>query len=256
MGNEQLNRRKGMANRIIQDGKATVKELAEIFGVSTETVRKDLEYLQEKGLLIKGHGEALLSGPYHEKPVGVKAVEKTEQKQQIAKLALEMIPEKCKLFLDPGSTALEVARLLWQREELTVFTNSLAAASILIPSQHEVILLGGKVQRSSESLVGRFAIDQIMDLHFDLAIMGTDGFKNQRGPTTFSYEESLIKKEVLKRSDTKILIFDESKFDVTGTYTYGKFKDFDLLITTASGKDEAKTIENVKEWKFTKEINP
>ena len=160
MANEQLNRRKGMANRIIQDGKATVKELAEIFGVSTETIRKDLDYLQQKGLLIKGHGEALLSGPYSEQPIGVKMSERTMQKRKIAKEALAYIPEKCKLFLDPGSTALELARLLWQKEELTIFTNSIAAASILLPSQHEIILLGGRVQRSSESLVGRFAVDQ------------------------------------------------------------------------------------------------
>ncbi|MBN2850388.1 MAG: DeoR/GlpR transcriptional regulator [Erysipelotrichaceae bacterium] len=253
MANEQLNRRKGMANRIIQDGKATVKELAEIFGVSTETIRKDLDYLQQKGLLIKGHGEALLSGPYSEQPIGVKMSERTIQKRKIAKEALAYIPEKCKLFLDPGSTALELARLLWQKEELTIFTNSIAAASILLPSQHEIILLGGRVQRSSESLVGRFAVDQLMDLHFDLAIMGTDGFKGQRGPTTFSYEESLVKKEVLRRSNTKIQIFDESKFDVTGTYTYGKFDDFDVLITNAEGKADAQDLPYANEWKFTEE---
>jgi len=252
MANEQLNRRKGMANRIIQDGKATVKELSEIFGVSTETIRKDLDYLQEKGLLIKGHGEALLSGPYSEQPVREKINERTAQKQKIAKAALSIIPEKCKLFIDPGSTALELARLLWQKEDLTIFTTSIAAASILLPSHHEIILLGGKVQRSSESMVGVFAVDQLSSLHFDLAIMGTDGFKSQNGPTTFSYEESLVKKEIIKHSDKLVLLFDDSKFDVTGTYTYGKFDDFDVLITNAA-PSLSKTIPYHNEWKFTEE---
>ncbi len=253
MANEQLNRRKGMANRIIQDGKATVKELSEIFGVSTETVRKDLSYLQQKGLLIKGHGEALLSSPYAEQPISIKMNERTAQKKQIAKAALSYIPEKCRLFLDPGSTAMELARLLWQKEELTIFTTSIAAASILLPSHHEIILLGGKVQRSSESMIGTFTIDQLSSLHFDLAVMGTDGFENQSGPTTFSYEESLIKKEVIKRSSRLILLFDDSKFDVTGTYTFGKFDDFNVLITNAD-LSLSKTIPYKHEWKFTEEI--
>lgn len=251
MANEQLNRRKGMANRIIQDGKATVKELSEIFGVSTETIRKDLAYLQEKGLLIKGHGEVILNGPHQENSLPSGADDSSFHKQRIAKIALSMIPDKCKLFIDPGSTALEVARLLWQKEDLIIFTNSLAVASILLPSPHEVYLLGGKVQRSSESLVGRFTVDQVLDLHFDLAIMGTDGFKNQRGPTTFSYEESLVKKEVLKKSDRKILIFDDSKFEVTGTYTYGLFDDFDALITNQTSQKNIHSIDYKNEWKLT-----
>jgi len=252
MASEQLNRRKGMANRIIQDGKATVKELSEIFGVSTETIRKDLAYLQQKGLLIKGHGEALLSGPYSEQPISVKINEKTAQKKQIAKAALSYIPEKCRLFIDPGSTALELARLLWQKEELTIFTTSIAAASILLPSHHEIFLLGGKVQRSSESMIGSFAVDQLSSLHFDLAIKGTDGFKNQKGPTTFSYEESLVKKEIIKRSKRLILLFDDSKFEVTGTYTFGKFDDFSVMITNAN-RLASKGIQYHNEWKFTEE---
>lgn len=252
MANEQLNRRKGMANRIIQDGKATVKELSEIFGVSTETIRKDLAYLQQKGLLIKGHGEALLSSPYAEQPVSVKINERTAQKKKIAQAALTLIPERCKIFIDPGSTALELARLLWQKEELTIFTTSIAAASILLPSHHEIILLGGKVQRSSESMIGVFAVEQLNSLHFDLAIMGTDGFKAQTGPTTFSYEESLVKKEVIRHSDKRILLFDDSKFEVTGTYTYGKFDDFDVLITNTD-KSLSKAIPYHNEWKFTEE---
>ena len=128
-----------------------------------------------------------------------------EIKTAIAERAASMIPRNGVIFLDAGSTTYALARLLRLREDLTVFTNSIMVLNILSDSANQVYALGGRVRGSSKGIVGAWATQAISSLHFDLAFLGSDGFRDLSGPSCVSYEEAEVKQTVVLSDHTKFL---------------------------------------------------
>lgn len=236
------NRRSQLAQAIITEGRLSVSDASEKFNVSTETIRKDLIYLEKEGIIKKSRGGAMPASEALEKPVIQKGTEHADAKNQIAKKALEFIPASGIILLDAGTTTLALARLLALESNLTVFTNSTAALNVLAESQNKVYILGGQVRPSSLAVVGQWANEQICSIKVDTAFIGSDGFQNLAGPATYSYEEAEIKKNMLKISRQKIVLADSSKFRSGGSFQFGSWNDIDVLITDINASAEEITM--------------
>ena len=228
------------------EGKVKVVELAKRFQVSSETIRKDLFVLDKMGVLIKSHGEAVFIDNYYQLPLDVKLQENLEAKRVIAKAALDLIKDGSVVYLEAGSTSIQVAKLLCVKKNLTLVTNSISIANIVVDSNHDVIVCGGLLQKQGKALIGNYAVDVLKTIHIDIAIGGSDGFKGMDGFTTFSLEEKEVRKQVLKSSDINVIVCDASKFDKTSTYTFGKFSMYDYFITDEYDPNKLKQVVGVK----------
>ena len=133
-----LNRRDEIAKSLMQDGQISTQALAREYGVSVETIRKDLLYLQKSGIAKKGYGGAVVCTEWNEQSFGQKSIEHQAEKARIAGRALDFVCDGDIVILDSGSTVAALARLLLNKKRLTVFTNSLYAAQTLSPADSRV----------------------------------------------------------------------------------------------------------------------
>ena len=145
-------RRQKIMEQLALTGSVQVSALAEQLGVTSETIRKDLAHLESQGLVIRGHGGAILKQNAIELSFGLREQENVEDKALIAQKAIELIPESSSVIVCTGSTTLELARLIALRSGLKVFTDSLPVASALISSHNQVFLFGGVLRPQSYSL--------------------------------------------------------------------------------------------------------
>lgn len=239
-------RRDEITKMILGEGEVKVKDLARQFNVSMETIRKDLNYLDECGMVAKTHGGAKAINDYYWLPVDVKMQENVEEKRCVARKALDLIDDNSVIFLDGGSTTIQLAKLLRVKKGITVVTNSLAVADIVLESNNQVICTGGTTQKRGKAMVGYYAVKVVESIHFDAMITGTDGFLGMSGPTTFSLEEVDLRRHVIQNCSCKILISDASKFTKTSTYQYANFNEYDYFVTNESDKVNPKAVQGDK----------
>ena len=161
---------------------------------------------------------------------------------------LQMIVEE---LLHAGSTTYALARLLRLREDLTVFTNSIMVLNILSDSANQVYALGGRVRGSSKGIVGAWATQAISSLHFDLAFLGSDGFRDLSGPSCVSYEEAEVKRAVLKSSSQTVVLSDHTKFLSNSLF---QFADWSQLTALVTDRREAPDIKSLAE-KISQAVN-
>lgn len=223
-------RRNAIARRVVKDGHISVRELADEFGVSTETIRKDLLYLEERSLIVKGHGDATLARVYQESPFYHKVELQQEQKMRIAERAAAMVPDSGVVLLDSGTTVACAASFLALRTGLTIITNSLVAAQTLAPSENHVLVVGGEIRESSRALVGSWASSALRSVEADIAFMGCDGFQRS-GPASRSYREIEVKRAMMDAASKAVLLCDSTKLQLKGLHCFGAYNAFDCLIT-------------------------
>ena len=210
---------------------AKVSELAEQFGVSQMTIRRDLQALHEKGLIERMHGGASLTTNHNllQSPVLLRLYEQAAEKQAIARAVARMITLGEKIYIAAGSTTYWLAKAIVSRSDLTVVTNSLPIANLLaFTDEMEVILVGGFLRRREYSLVGHFAENMIRDLRLDKVIMGIGGIHPEHGLTNQYPEEMMMDRAYMNISDHIIVLADHTKFghvatsrtaEVTGAHT-------------------------------------
>jgi len=214
---------------------ATVAELCQALSVSEATVRRDLQSLQARGYLERIHGGASLKPqPRENEPIFTAKESKfTKEKQRIAARALELIQPNDIIYLDGGSTVLCLARLLEDKPPLTIVTNSLMAAAILMESKHHLVLTGGEFRAISRTLVGPLTVHVLQNLTIDKAFMGTFGLSQNSGLTTTDFNEAFTKKQIYTRARQVILLADHSKMGASSFANSGALSDINLLITDA-----------------------
>lgn len=217
-----------------------VDELCAALKVSAATVRRDLEELERRGEARRVHGGAVAVSrkPFEEPVFDDKAAMARDEKQRIARKALELIGPRDTIYLDGGSTVLELARLLPSRPDVTVVTNSLRAASELGASGPRLILIGGELRRLSQTMVGPLTRFMLEELHIDKAFMGTIGISLEEGLTTTDPGEAYTKELVMRRAREVVLLADSNK---VGTVTFaraGKLSDAGTLVTDAPLPEE------------------
>jgi len=222
-------------NKIVEllekNGGYKMAELAEILGVSKETVRRDLNYLNSIGAVAKSHGGAVPPYELHTKAMASRIDVDLGVKETICRKALELVPEQGVLYLDTGSTVTCLAKLLRDKSGLTIITNSLSAANALVGSSNSVILTGGQLNSANMSLEGYQAANFLSTVKFELAVFGTNGFEGHNGPTTCDFLDVQTKKTALGNAKTTMVITESGKASVTSLTQYALWRDIDHLIT-------------------------
>ena len=207
-------RRQHVLATIDREGRVLVSELSEALGISRITIRKDLAYLEERGLLQRTHGGALSphSGALLDPTLTEKEQQHLPEKQRIAEAAIKLISEHQCVLLDSGSTTTMIARALRAFSSLTVITNAVNIAGELANTNFEVMLTGGILRRNSYSLVGPPAEDTLRDIHADILFLGVDGFDSVIGIMTPNVLESRVNRAMVKVSRKVVVVCDSTKF--------------------------------------------
>lgn len=230
-------RRNKLAQILVSEGSVKVGELADMFSVSTETIRKDLNYLDKEGIAKKSHGGAIASSELLERPFSTKTLENVEAKTKIAQAALELIPNKGVIILDAGSTTYSIAKLLTIKKGITIITNSISITQILLGTDNTVYSLGGETRGSSMALVGLWTIDALSTVKVDIAFLGTDGFFSRNGPCSASFSEAEVKKAMIQSSKKSVIVCDSSKFTTDGMFQFSEWKNINYLITDSDAPE-------------------
>lgn len=224
----------------------SVSELAKGLGVSEATIRRDLSSMSGRGLLNRYHGGATLSSTkVSEQMFSDKENLLSDEKRRIAQAALGLIEDRDKIYLDGGSTTLYLAKLLERKRDLTVVTNSLMAASILMESRHRMILVGGEFRALSRTLVGPLTASILENISVDKAFMGTMGLTLTEGLSTSDAGEAFTKRLVMKRAGQVILLVDHSKLGTNSFINTGSAGDVDTLVTDAVSENFRKRLEEL-----------
>ena len=222
-------RRYDILQRVRSAGRVEVTALAVDFGVSTETIRQDLNSLQESGVVRRTHGGAV---PVERTLVEPRVTERTTftaEKRQIAAAAAAHLPASGSIFIESGSTSLLLAESLPVDSSLTVFTNSLPIAMLLSQRPNlTVITLGGRVRPVTLGEVDSFALRSLREIHVDAAFLGTNGLSVEHGLTTPDQSEADVKREMLRIGTHTVLLADRSKIGTVSLWRYGSVTDIDI----------------------------
>ncbi len=219
-----------------------VEDLKSELGVSTATIRRDLDELEETGELRRVHGGAVSIDVHPiEARFEAKAAKHTPEKQRIAARAMELVDPDSTIYLDAGSTCLEMARLLAHRTDITVVTNSLPAIVELAGQGPRLIVIGGELRPLSQALVGPLSIPVLDELYVDRAFVGTFGLSLEAGMTTTDPAEAFTKERALTRAREVVLLVDGSKIGTRSFAHAGHLNQIDVVITDAELDEDAAT---------------
>jgi len=208
-------RRQYIVGLVQTHGRVLVEELSVSLGISRITIRKDLDYLQERGLVSRTHGGALLpgNGAISDPTLQEKEGRHSQEKVRIAAAAVNLVQEGQCVLLDSGTTTTVIARALKRFSRLTIITNAVNIAGELSGTDFEVLLTGGSLRKNSFSLVGPLAEDMLHEMHADILFLGVDGFDLEVGLTTPNVMESRVNRAMVKASSLVVAVCDSTKFN-------------------------------------------
>lgn len=231
----QTERQREIASLTHQHGRVEVSNLAEMFHVTTETIRRDLSDLQRQKLVRRVHGGGV---PWEtsdfEPRVAVRADRNVAEKRRMAARAVEELPERGTVIIDSGSTLTRFAEAVPDGRELRIVTNCLPVAEALAERESiEIILTGGGLNRDTLALLGSEAIESIEPLRVDTLFISTDAATADTGLTTPYRDEAAIKRAMIRAARRVVALVDHSKFESDEFIRFAPWSDIDVLITTA-----------------------
>ena len=234
--------------RAREQGRVEVGVLAADFGVTPETVRRDLTVLERRGVLRRVHGGAIpIERLGFEPAVSTRDRLLTDEKARIAQAALAELPEdEGAIFLDAGTTTKRMAELLPTDRALTVVTNAVNLLETLSVRQNlTVLFLGGRLRPRTLATVDAWAIEALAQTYVDVAFVATNGFSLERGLTTSDVSEATIKRAVIASARRTVLLADHTKVGNDHFQRFADASDVDTFITDAGlDTDLARDIED------------
>ena len=216
-------------------GTATVEELADMLGVTLQTVRRDVQRLADKGLLTRFHGGVRVPSSTIEN-IGYQQRETlhAEGKARIARAVAREVPDNCSLILNIGTTTEAVAKALLRHSGLRVITNNLNVAAILSDApQCEVIVAGGSVRSRDRAIVGEATIDFIRQFKVDIALIGVSSIESDGTLRDFDLREVKVAQTIIAQAREVWLAADASKFNRPAMIELGTLAQIDRLFTDA-----------------------
>lgn len=208
-------RRNEILNLVNSESQVHVDELSEKFGVSEVTIRNDLDQLEKKKLLVRARGGAMRVDGRVGVDYNLSEKDKLHynEKKRIANEAVKLIDKSEIILLDSGTTTAELAKNLGEFGDLTVITNALNIAMILMNNPGiNLTIPGGYLRNNSLSLVGSMAEKVLKNFYVDKTFLGVDGFDTQRGIYTPNIEEAHLNELMIEISNQVIVLCDSSKF--------------------------------------------
>lgn len=225
-------RHREIVSLVEKEGSVRVTELARLFNVTEETIRRDLERLELDGKLQRSHGGAVtIQEEETETPFSQREISHVEEKIQIAREALHRIQEGDTILLDASTSAWQLARMLPDMY-LTVLTNSIKVAMELAAHQKtRVISTGGALLPSSLSFIGPQAERFLEEYRVDKLFLSCQGLDFRRGLSDSNEWQANLKQRMISIADKRYLLVDHSKFQTNSLTVFGKLQDIDEVIT-------------------------
>ncbi len=200
----------------------TVDALVESFGVTPQTIRKDLNELCEAKLLARVHGGALLASGVANVGYEQRRMMAAEEKQRIGQRCAAQIPNNCSLFINIGTSTEAVAQALLGHHHLMVVTNNLNVANILIANTSiEVIIAGGVLRHTDRGIIGEATVDFIRQFKLDYAVIGSSALDEEGALLDFDYREVRVTQAILNNARERFLVADKSKLERTAPVRVG-----------------------------------
>jgi DeoR family transcriptional regulator of aga operon len=213
-------------------GRIDVPSLAREFGVSQATIRRDLETLQDQRLVCRTHGGATVHAAFNDVPLSYKTAQDLAEKRRISRLALRFLDGARVIGTTGGTTVSQFARMLRDRDELTVVTNALnVAVDLADDTRLRVFVAGGEVRGSSQESVGHSAEAFLAGYNIDVAFLGVDGVDAVAGCTNYDPAGARANAALFQRARKKIVLADATKIGRVTLAQVCQIRDVDVLIT-------------------------
>ena len=212
-------------------GYLSTEELTRVFNVTSQTIRRDINELCDKGLLRRFHGGAGLASSTENVDYTDRKVLNHAEKIRIARLVAQQIPDNASLFLNIGTTTEEVAKALRGHKSLRIITNNLNVAALLSDSPTFEVIIAGGVVRRDRGVIGESTIDFIRQFKVDFGIIGISGIDADGTLLDFDYREVRVAQAIIENSRQVYLVTDHSKFSQTPMVRLCHITDVDALFT-------------------------
>jgi DeoR family glycerol-3-phosphate regulon repressor len=217
-----------------EEGKVVVEDLAARFGVTLQTVRRDLTELCDTGELTRVYGGAVLASGVVNIGYEDRRSLHAAEKERIGRLCAAAIPQNASLFLNIGTTTEAVARGLLHHRNLMVVTNNLNVANILVRNEGcEVIVAGGVLRRADAGLVGDMTMEVVRQFKVDFAVIGASALDEAGDLLDFDVREVRVAQAILAQARRRFLVADRSKFARTAPVRIASLAGVDTFFTDA-----------------------
>ncbi|MFK8026413.1 MAG: DeoR/GlpR family DNA-binding transcription regulator [Ilumatobacter sp.] len=242
----QSERQHKIISLTLEAGRVEVSELAARFGVTTETIRRDLSDLQANRVVRRVHGGAVPWETSGFEPLLSKRNDHHEaEKRRLATVAIRELPDEGSVIIDSGSTLAAFAQAVPARTTLRIVTNALNVAQTLCEhTDADVIVVGGKVRKNTLAMVDTQAIDSIEPITVDTLFISADGASGDVGLTTPYREEAALKSAMIASARRVVVLVDHSKFGQEHFVRFANWSDVDVLVTNTEA--DAATLRSIE----------
>ncbi|GHO83460.1 DeoR/GlpR family DNA-binding transcription regulator [Dictyobacter formicarum] len=251
--NATYERREQIARTLEEHPRLSVQDLSELFLVSAVTIRKDLTWLQERKLIVRTHGGAILARSIYAEPAfDIRRQLQRVEKDRIGLLAARLVRDGDSIAIDSSTTALALTRHLLNRQELSIVTNGVRASMELAGYPGiSVLTPGGMLRRESFSLVGSWGTPVLQRINIQTAFVGARGLTLSEGLTEVSSEEMTFKRALVEAAHEVVALVDHTKWGQVAFATFCEVERLKMVIT--DDKAPAQMIEqlrnaNVQVW--------
>ncbi|MDI4643889.1 DeoR/GlpR family DNA-binding transcription regulator [Cohnella hashimotonis] len=222
-------RQRQIHEQIAQSGEVRISELSERYGVTEMTIRRDLEKLEEGGSVRRTFGGAIYV--YRDVALQDRTGLYMDEKVRIGRQAASLIAPGESVFLDGGTTTLQIARALRAGQQITVVTNALNIAAELASKQIPTIMTGGMLLESTHSLVGPIAAQSLSGMAFDRAFLGATGLSEAHGFSNSNLYEAEIKRIAVRQARETTVVLDRTKFGARVLVSFAGLADVKRIVT-------------------------
>jgi DeoR family transcriptional regulator of aga operon len=221
-----------IVSAVVERGQVDVPSLATEFAVSSATIRRDLEALQQQRLVCRTHGGATIHAAFNDLPLSYKRTRDLAEKQRIARHATAFLEGARVIGTTGGTTVSQFIQLLRDRDDLTVVTNALNVATDLVGRPGpRVFVAGGEVRVSSQESVGHSAESFLAEYNIDVAFLGVDGLDAVAGCTNYDPAGARVNAVLARRARKRIVLADATKIGRVALAQVCRMADVDVLIT-------------------------
>lgn len=228
-------RQRDILTLIEERGFVATEQLVETFGVTPQTIRRDINHLCDKRLLQRFHGGAARANSTENEPYPERRRAFQASKKKIGEGVAQNIPDGASLFINIGTTTEAVSEALLRRQNLRVVTNNLNVARILSANPtFEILLAGGELRARDGGIVGHSAAKFVSQFRLDFGIIGVSGIEQDGSLLDFDARETEISQLIMQHSERVFLVADQSKFGRRAMIRFGSISDVDELYTDAT----------------------
>ena len=227
-----LERHKHILRLLGTQGRLTVSEISSRLGISLATARRDVTEVARAGLAQRTHGALLPPDFAIGEPLYSRKAEKAvAAKVRLGQTVARLLPHSGTIFIDAGTTCLEVGRAVLDRPNLRIFTNSVPLLSLAVSARATLNALGGEVRPVSLALTGGLAQGWLERLRFDAVVLGASGLDLPAGAYTTEVGEAAVKTEALRRARCRILVAHGDKWGRPAALCFAPWKSFPDFVT-------------------------